>query len=231
MKSVDNGGTSIGIKCKDGVVLAAEKIIDSKLLRENKNKKIQIVDRHIGALYSGLLADGRNLVKHARDEAHSYRNIYKKPIPIAYLVDRIGLRVQNFTCYNSVRPYGVSILFCGIDKEPFLYMIEPSGSYAAYFSTAVGKGKQSAKSELEKLDYTNMSLSDCVKHAARIIKIAHDDNKDKDYELEISWISKTITNGLFESVPESLLNDAKKFAERDDDDERNDSQDTNIPDS
>ena len=36
MKAVENGGTSIGIKCKDGVVLAVEKIIQSKLLVPGK---------------------------------------------------------------------------------------------------------------------------------------------------------------------------------------------------
>ena len=62
MKAVENGGTSIGIKCKDGIVLAVEKIIQSKLLIPKKNKRIQTVDRNIGVVYSGLLPDGRHLL-------------------------------------------------------------------------------------------------------------------------------------------------------------------------
>lgn len=47
-KAVENGGTAIGIRCKDGVVLAVEKIITSKLLKPGANKRIATVDRHVG---------------------------------------------------------------------------------------------------------------------------------------------------------------------------------------
>jgi Proteasome subunit len=45
---VENGGTSIGIRCKDGVVLAVEKLITSKLLKPGANKRIATVDRNVG---------------------------------------------------------------------------------------------------------------------------------------------------------------------------------------
>lgn len=52
MKAVENGGTSIGIRCKDGVVLAVEKVITSKLLKPGANKRIATVDRHLGVVSS-----------------------------------------------------------------------------------------------------------------------------------------------------------------------------------
>lgn len=48
VKAVENGGTCVGIRCKDGVVLAVEKIITSKLLKPGANKKIATVDRNVG---------------------------------------------------------------------------------------------------------------------------------------------------------------------------------------
>lgn len=48
MKAVENGGTAIGIRCKDGVVLAVEKITSSKLLKPGANKRTATVDRNIG---------------------------------------------------------------------------------------------------------------------------------------------------------------------------------------
>ena len=48
MKAVENGGTAIGIRCKDGVVLALEKLVSSKLLKPSANKRIATVDRHVG---------------------------------------------------------------------------------------------------------------------------------------------------------------------------------------
>jgi 20S proteasome subunit alpha 7 len=40
--------TAIGLKVKDGVVLAVEKLIHSKLLVPEANRRIQTIDRHIG---------------------------------------------------------------------------------------------------------------------------------------------------------------------------------------
>lgn len=47
---MENGGTCIGIRCKDGVVLAVEKIITSKLLKPGANKRIANVDRNVGVV-------------------------------------------------------------------------------------------------------------------------------------------------------------------------------------
>ena len=40
--------TAIGIRVKDGVVLAVEKLVQSKLLIPGANRRIKNVDRHIG---------------------------------------------------------------------------------------------------------------------------------------------------------------------------------------
>lgn len=50
VKAVENGGTAIGIRCKDGVVLALEKLVTSKLLKPGANKRIATVDRHMGVV-------------------------------------------------------------------------------------------------------------------------------------------------------------------------------------
>ena len=50
VKAVENGGTCIGLRCKDGVVLAVEKIITSKLLKPGANKRIATVDRNVGVV-------------------------------------------------------------------------------------------------------------------------------------------------------------------------------------
>jgi hypothetical protein len=40
--------TAVAITCKDGVVLAVEKIVTSKLYEPGVNKRIFIIDQHIG---------------------------------------------------------------------------------------------------------------------------------------------------------------------------------------
>ncbi|KAI9630734.1 hypothetical protein KEM48_013631 [Puccinia striiformis f. sp. tritici PST-130] len=54
-----------------------------------------------------------------------------------------------------------------------------------------------------------MSAREAVEHAARIIHMVHDEVKDKDFELEISWISKSETNGKHLPVPKSIIEAAE----------------------
>ncbi|OJJ59294.1 hypothetical protein ASPSYDRAFT_149366 [Aspergillus sydowii CBS 593.65] len=237
VKAVENGGTAVGIRCKDGVVLAVEKTITSKLLKPGANKRISTVDRHVGIVSAGLAPDGRHFVSRARDEASSWRGIYKGPITVSALANRLGGYVQAYTLYSSVRPFGVTSIVGGWDSEAELavdgqvgsglYMIEPSGLYWGYYGAATGKGRQAAKAELEKLDLASekLGLQEAVKEAARIIYVAHEDNKDKEFELEMSWISSVDgpTKGRHEEVPRELLEEAERAAKRalegDDEDE------------
>ncbi|KAK6362707.1 hypothetical protein TWF730_000163 [Orbilia blumenaviensis] len=238
-KAVENGPTTIGLRCKDGIILACEKLITSKLLVPGSNKRISTVDRHVGIATSGLVPDGKHFTNRAREEAISWRRNFKDSVPVSSLADRMGSYAQAYTLYSSVRPFGVTAILGGADDDgPALYMIEPSGMYWGYFGAATGKGRQAAKSEIEKLNLTDLTLLQGVKEAARIIYVAHDDNKDKEFEIEMTWITKDsqtataaatgsrgmVWNGwVHEDVPRELLEEAsreaKKAVEEDDDDE------------
>lgn len=68
-----------------------------------------------------------------------------------------------------------------------------------------------------------------MKEAARIIYMAHDDSKDKDFELEMTWISATDgpTKGRHEEVPKTLREEAERLAKKamEDDEEEEDDED------
>ena len=87
-----------------------------------------------------------------------------------------------------------------------------------YYGAATGKGRQAAKSELEKLDLASptlsLSLQQAVHEAARIIYLAHEDSKDKEFELEMSWISGLDgpTRGRHVEVPRELREEAERKA-------------------
>lgn len=71
-----------------------------------------------------------------------------------------------------------------------------------------------------------LSLEDGVKAAARIIYAAHEDNKDKEFEIEMTWVSSLSgpTKGRHEEVPKALREEAEKLAKaalEDDDDDEN----------
>ena len=168
-----------------------EKLVISKMLVEGSSRRLLTVDDHVGMAVSGLLADGRQLVNRARDEAASYKEFYGEPIPGKVLAERVAGFVHAYTMYWSVRPFGASVLIGGVDKDgPFLWMIEPSGLTYNYFGCAIGKGKQPAKVEMEKIKLNETTCREVLKEVARIIHSVHDDVKDKDFELELRLVKE-----------------------------------------
>jgi len=214
MKAVDNSGTCVGLRCKDGVVIGVEKLVASKLLVKNSNRRIATVDVHVGMASAGLLADGRALLERAREEAAKYRDFYRTTIPAKALAEQLAMYAQAYTLYSSVRPFGTAVLLAALDRNgPQLYMIEPSGVHYGYYGCAIGKGKQQAKTEIEKLKLQDITCREAVKEAARIIYAVHDEVKDKTFELELSWICEE-SGRQHQLVPKDILEEAEREAKR-----------------
>ncbi|GJN26837.1 hypothetical protein PR202_gb14797 [Eleusine coracana subsp. coracana] len=183
-KAVDNSGTVVGIKCKDGIVLGVEKLVTSKMMLEGSNRRIHSVHRHSGLAVAGLAADGRQIVSRAKSEAANYE-----------------------------KPFGCGVILGGYDRDgPQLYMIEPSGVFHKYFGAALGKGRQAAKTEIEKLKLSELTCREGIVEVAKIIYGVHDEAKDKAFELELSWICDE-SNCQHQKVPNDLLEQAKAAAQ------------------
>lgn len=212
MKAVENSGTAVGVRCKDGVVFGVEKLVTSKLYETGANKRIFHIDTHVGIAIAGLISDARQIVNIARDEAASYRSQYGAPIPVKYLVDRVSGYIHAYTLYSALRPFGCSIMLSSYGPDgPQLFMIDPSGISWGYHGCSIGKAKQSAKTEIEKLKTEELTCEELVKEVAKIIYVVHDEVKDKNFELELSWIGK-VTNGRHQLVPKDIAEAAEKHA-------------------
>lgn len=109
-----------------------------------------------------------------------------------------------------------------------LWMIEPSGVCYRYKAISIGKTKQTAKTELEKLDFPNLSLEDAVKNAAKTILRVRDENTsaNKEFCIDMSIIGNA-TDGKHQFVTKQVKADAEAWAQKelesdsedDDDDE------------
>lgn len=183
------GSTAVGICCKDGVVLGVQKEILSKMLVPGSGRRIATVDRHAGLALTGLPPDGRQIAARAKAEASNYKSFYGETIPANTLADRVASYVHLFTLYWSVRIFGTGALLACYDRDgPALFNVEPSGQCFKYSGSAIGKGRQYAKTELEKLKLGELTCREAVVEVAKIIYGSHDESKDKAFELELSWV-------------------------------------------
>ena len=146
LNAVASGSTSLGVKAKNGVVIATEKKLPTCLIDETSMQKVMMLTENIAVVYSGMGPDYRVLCRKGRKAAQAYYRIYREVIPVTMLVRELAAVMQEFTQRGGVRPFGISLLLAGFDHNgPQLFQIDPSGSYFAWKASAIGKHMVNAK--------------------------------------------------------------------------------------
>src|SRR5947209_6247591 len=162
-ETVKRGATVLGIASPEGVVLAAEERAGSKLQDLSFMWKIFQIDDHVGTAVAGLSCDAHILVDQARIYAQSNKLMYDEPIDIEILTRRIGEIKQLYTQHAGVRPFGISMLFGGVDKKGSrLFWTDPSGAFFAYRAWAIGAGGDAANEILEAEYRDNLTMDEAL---------------------------------------------------------------------
>ncbi|MCE4620081.1 MAG: archaeal proteasome endopeptidase complex subunit alpha [Desulfurococcales archaeon] len=170
-EAVRRGWTSLGIRGKDAVVLAAEKRKLTKLLDLDSIEKIYKVDEHIGVAFAGMGSDGRVLIDQARLIAVRHRLLYGEPPTVDYVAKTISDIKQLYTQHGGVRPFGVSLIFGGVnpDGSPRLLKTDPGGQYFSYYAVVIGMGESFVNSFLEENYRKDASFDEMVDLAIEAI--------------------------------------------------------------
>uniref|UniRef100_A0A7J3ZLD5 Proteasome subunit alpha n=1 Tax=Fervidicoccus fontis TaxID=683846 RepID=A0A7J3ZLD5_9CREN len=170
-QAVRQGWSTLGIKIKNGVVLAAEKALFKELVDIRDLEKVMPIDAHIGVTFAGFGSDGRVLIEYARAIAVRHRLTFGEPIPIELLTKSISDVKQAYTQHGGVRPFGVSLIIAGVDATgPRLFKTDPAGQYFSYKATAIGRGEQRIEELLEKKYREDLSLEEAILLAIEALK-------------------------------------------------------------
>ncbi len=184
-ESVRRGSIAIGIKSKNGVVLAGLlRLID---LNE-PDLKIHKISDVIQAIFAGVAADGRVLISRSRLEAEIFRLTYREAIDVRGLAIKIADYVQIFTQQGGLRPFGVGILFGGIDHTgPNLQFVDPGGAVMSCKAKAIGEGDSEAIAYLKEKYSEDLTIDQMVEIAKEAIRKAARDVEltDKSIAIEI----------------------------------------------
>jgi len=168
LETVRSGSTAMAIASNDGVVLAVEERMHTKLQNANYSWKLFQVDEHIGVVASGLNSDARVLVDSARLRAQILRLTYDEPPTVEAVTKYIGDLMQMYTQHAGVRPFGVALLFGGVDDTGSrVFYTEPSGMVLEYDAWAIGRGAEKVRSILEAEYKRDMFLEEAVDLALR----------------------------------------------------------------
>lgn len=170
-KTVKQGSTAIGLVCKDGVVLLADKrIVDTLVVPESVEKIFQI-DDHIASTASGILSDARVLIERAQMKAQQHSVTYDTQVDVLSIVKNVCDLKQICTQSGGLRPFGVSLLIAGIDDDkPRLFETDPTGIYFEYKASVIGEGETDVEKILHEEYKENMDINQGIKLAVKALK-------------------------------------------------------------
>ena len=175
LETVRRGNLAVGVRTKEGVVLAVEEKQKKLQSTESVVKMFQI-DDHVGAVGAGYIPDARIQVDSARVLAQSNRLIYDEPVDVEAIAKRIADMNQQYTQYAGVRPFGVSLIIAGVDDAgPLVYLADPTGTYSGFHAIAIGQGSDQVNDYLEKNYTSDLSLDDAVTLAIECIYLVSED--------------------------------------------------------
>lgn len=196
MEAIGNAGSAVGILAKDGVVLAAEKRITSKLLDTSavgvRREKMYKLDGHVACAVAGITADANILINTCRLAAQRYTFAYQEPIPVEQLVRTLCDNKQGYTQYGGLRPFGVSLLYAGWDvSNGFqLYQSDPSGNYGGWKATAIGANSQAAQNILKQDFKDEITLEEAVKLIIKVLSKTMDSTTLSPEKIELSTVRR-----------------------------------------
>ena len=142
---------------------------------------------------SGLQADARGMIEHARVECQNHRFHYGEALgvesctqAICDLALRFGEGADGEESVMS-RPFGVALLVAGIDLEggggkdggePQLYHAEPSGTFYRYDAKAIGSGSEGAQAELQNEFHKSLTLEEAEMLVLKTLKQVMEEKLD-----------------------------------------------------
>jgi len=171
-KTVKQGSTAIGLACKDGVVLVADKRVTSSLMVPEAIEKMFKVDDHIAATAAGIISDARVLVDRTQLRAQQHAVTYDSKIDVLSIVKEICDLKQICTQSAGLRPFGVSMLVAGVEEDNSikLFLTEPYGLYFQYLAAVIGEGEAEIEPKLKKSYKPSMSVQEGIKFGLQLLK-------------------------------------------------------------
>ena len=164
------GATTVGISCKDGVVLASEKRISyGYTIMSKAGKKVFLINGRIGIAFAGLISDAQAILRRLSAEVKLYELDYHSKMSVksaAKLLSNILYSQRGFPAFAET-------IVGGVDQEGHkLFILDPLGSLIEDKFASLGTGGALAISVIEQEYKDEMTIKDGKELAVKAVKAA-----------------------------------------------------------
>merc|ERR1712039_358917 len=168
------------------------------------------IDEHMGCAMSGLTADARTLIDHARVEAQYHWFTYNERMPVESCVHAVADLALDFSDSDKdkkkvmSRPFGVALLVGGYDEidGPVLFNTDPSGTFTKYMAASIGSAQEGATSMLQEQYNKDMTIKEAETLALTVLRQVMEEKLSKT-NIEVASI-RADTRKFYLYAPEEL---------------------------
>jgi proteasome beta subunit len=199
------GTTTIGVVCKDGVILASDTRVTMGFYVAHKHgKKVYKIDDHLAMTISGTVADAQRTVDILTANAQLYKISMGRPLPVS----SAARLVANLFFSSRYAPLLTQVLIGGIDDTgPHVYSLDPFGSLTEEKCVATGSGSPIAYGVLEDKYREEMSVAELLPIIVKAVNSAMKRDAASGDSFNVAVIDKKGYRELGDEEKEKLLTD------------------------
>ncbi len=182
------GTTTLGMVCKDGVVLASERRATmGTLIAHKTTKKLYKLDENIGLTTAGLVGDLQTLARYITAEVELYKLKRGVPMPVGSCATLLA----NILAGRRMFPYWVQLVVGGVDGTgPSVYSLDMAGGSIPDEYVTTGSGSPYVYGVLEDQFKPNMDLKEGVDLAIRALNAAIKRDAASGNGMDVATITK-----------------------------------------
>jgi proteasome beta subunit len=197
------GTTTIGVVCKDGVILTSDtRVTMGYFVAHKKGKKIYQIDDHLAMTISGTVADAQWTVDILKANAQLYRINMRRPIPIS----AAARLVSNLLFSSRLAPLLTQVLIGGVDDTgPHIFALDPFGSVTEEKCVATGSGSPIAYGVLEDQYKEDAEITELLPIVIRAVDSAMKRDTASGEGFDVAIITKEGYRELNEEEKQKIL--------------------------
>lgn len=199
-KIMKTGTTTLGIKVKDAIVLAADtQMTYGNAMYVDEITKIEKINSTIGLTIAGSVGDNQALVRFLKQQAVAYEIERDRPMTVKAAVSLTA----NILHSNKYYPLMVSFIMGGFNHSPHLYTVEWNGSALENNHYVItGSGFEFGLSVLDQFYKPDMTEDEAIELGLKTIAAA------KKRDIYTGGVNTTIAvidkNGFRQLSPEDI---------------------------
>lgn len=193
------GTTTLGMVCKEGVVIATEqRATMGTLIAHKATKKLYKIDEHLALATAGLVGDLQVLARYLNAEA----NLYRLKRTVRMPVKSAATLMSNIMNQRKFAPYYVQLILGGYDNTGgYVYSLDAAGGAIPDKYTAGGSGSPYVFGVLEDNYKDDITADEGIDLAVRAITAAKNRDSASGGMISVAVITKE----GFKEVPEEEI--------------------------